>query len=49
MIYPKKILKFKDIFNFKNFFLKSLDENLDKKLLDLADILNETLKAAIFG
>jgi len=33
----------------KNFFLKSLDENLDRKLLDLAEILNETLKAAIFG
>ena len=33
----------------KNFFLKSIDENLDKKLLDLADILNETLKAAIFA
>jgi len=33
----------------KNFFLKSLDENLDKKLLDLSEILNETLKAAIFG
>jgi len=33
----------------KNFFLKSLDENLDKKLLDLADLLNETLKAAIFA
>jgi len=33
----------------KNFFLKSLDKNLDKKLLDLLFLLNETLKAAIFG
>jgi len=33
----------------KNFFLKSLDENLDKKLIDLAYLVNESLKAAIFG
>jgi hypothetical protein len=33
----------------KNFFLKSLDENLDSKLLDLSYLLNETIKAAIFG
>jgi len=33
----------------KNFYLKSIDVNLDRKLLDLADILNESLKAAIFG
>jgi hypothetical protein len=33
----------------KNFYLKSIDENLDKKLLDLAYIVNESLKAAIFG
>jgi len=33
----------------KNFFLKSLDDTLEKKLLDLGEILNETLKAAIFG
>ncbi len=33
----------------KNFYLKSIDENLDKKLLDLAYIINESLKAAIFG
>jgi hypothetical protein len=33
----------------KNFYLKSIDVNLDRKLLDLADIVNESLKAAIFG
>ncbi len=33
----------------KNFYLKSIDVNLDRKLLDLADMLNESLKAAIFG
>jgi len=33
----------------KNFFLKSLDPFLDKKLLDLIDLLNETIKAAIFA
>jgi len=33
----------------KNFYLKSLDSNLDKKLLDLAEILNESIKAAIFA
>jgi len=33
----------------KNFYLKSIDANLDRKLLDLADIVNESLKAAIFG
>jgi hypothetical protein len=33
----------------KNFFLKSIDENLDLKLLHLTDLLNETLKAVIFG
>jgi len=33
----------------KNFFLKSIDENLDKKLIDLAYLVNESLKAAIFG
>ena len=32
----------------KNFFLKSLDENLDLKLLNLVDLLNETIKAVIF-
>ena len=33
----------------KNFYLKSIDSKLDKKLLDLADVVNESLKAAIFG
>ena len=33
----------------RNFYLKSLDSNLDKKLLDLAFIVNESIKAVIFG
>jgi hypothetical protein len=33
----------------RNFYLKSLDKNLDKKLLDLAFIVNESIKAVIFG
>jgi len=33
----------------KNFYLKSIDEKLDKKLLDLAEIVNESIKASIFG
>jgi hypothetical protein len=33
----------------KNFYLKSIDEKLDKKLLDLAYIINESIKASIFG
>ncbi|MEO1923289.1 MAG: HobA family DNA replication regulator [Nautiliaceae bacterium] len=33
----------------KNFYLKSIDPNLDKKLLELGDILNESIKAAIFA
>jgi thioredoxin-related protein len=33
----------------RNFYLKSLDANLDKKLLDLAFIVNESIKAVIFG
>ncbi len=33
----------------KNFYLKSLDERLNFKLLDLVEIINESLKAAIFG
>ncbi|WP_457560864.1 HobA family DNA replication regulator [Caminibacter sp.] len=33
----------------RNFYLKSLDVNLDKKLLDLAFIVNESIKAVIFG
>jgi hypothetical protein len=33
----------------KNFYLKSTDNNLDRKLLDLADIINESIKAAIFA
>ena len=32
----------------KNFFFKSIDENLDSKLLNLVDLLNETIKAVIF-
>jgi hypothetical protein len=38
-----------DIDLHKNFFLKSLDENLDLKLIDLVNLLNETLKKVIFG
>ncbi len=34
---------------YKNFYLKSLDDYLDVKLVNLVDLLNETLKAAIFG
>ncbi len=33
----------------RNFYLKSIDKNLDKKLLDLADIVNECIKSAILG
>jgi hypothetical protein len=33
----------------RNFFLKSIDENLDLKLVHLVDLLNETLKAVIFS
>jgi hypothetical protein len=33
----------------KNFFLKSIDENLDLKLVHLVNLLNESLKGVIFG
>ncbi len=32
----------------KNFYLKSTDKFLDNKLLNLADLINESLKAAVF-
>ena len=33
----------------KNFYLKSTDIYLDNKLLNLADLVNESLNAAVFG
>ena len=33
----------------KNFYLKSTDTFLDNKLLHLADLVNESLNAAVFG
>ncbi len=33
----------------KNFYLKSTDTYLDNKLLHLADMVNESLNAAVFG
>ena len=33
----------------KNFYLKSTDTYLDNKLLHLADLVNESLNAAVFG
>ena len=33
----------------KNFYLKSIDPYLDNKLIHLADIVNESINAAVFG
>jgi len=46
---PESFFWIMDMDLHKNFFLKSIDENLDKKLIDLAYLVNESLKASIFG
>jgi len=46
---PESFFWIMDVDLSKNFYLKSIDEKLDMKLLNLADLLNESIKAAIFG
>ena len=46
---PESFFWIMDVDLSKNFYLKSIDAKLDMKLLNLADLLNEAIKAAIFG
>jgi len=46
---PESFFWIMDVDLANNFYLKSIDEKLDMKLINLADIINESLKAAIFG
>jgi len=46
---PKSFFWIMDVDLSNNFYLKSTDEKLDLKLLNLADLLNESINAAIFG
>ncbi|NPA87253.1 HobA family DNA replication regulator [Caminibacter pacificus] len=46
---PESFFWIMDVDLSKNFYLKSIDEKLDMKLLNLADLINESIKAAIFG
>jgi hypothetical protein len=46
---PKSFFWIMDVDLSNNFYLKSIDEKLDMKLITLADLINESIKAAIFG